>query len=141
MRVQVFICGFLMMLTPLKAEQNKALSDKIEGIIEYQTKQIQEYASSGKVDELASKLSFLSTLDKYCRAPGTRFVLEYPNVTLKDLDEFNQLTSCSTAYESDAFFADHNYESVFFQKVSRDVDLQRQRKSSLRSSHATCLLK
>ncbi|KAB7615237.1 hypothetical protein F9L33_00255 [Amylibacter sp. SFDW26] len=117
MKLLKIVSSFLAFCTPLKAEQDPALNDKIERLNKELTVSVQDYANSGQVDKLASLLSFMKTYDKYCRTPETHLLGKHHNVTLQHLENFNKRTSCSQNYVSTVFTKDNNYEDVF---VDRD---------------------
>ncbi len=105
--------GLFVFCTPLKAEQDPNVRDRVNQLTKELTISVQEYANSGQVEELASLLSFMKTYDKYCRTPETRLLGEYHMVTLQQLENFNKLTNCSKNYVSTVFTKDNNYEDVF----------------------------
>ena len=107
----LIVCsGLSIPLTAVNADETVDPNRRVEELTASLTSQVQEYAASGQVERLATKLSMMLALDRHCELPSNLFHFASPQVTLQDLEDFNQFTKCSPEYKTTVFTEENQFD-------------------------------
>lgn len=77
-----------------KVGENAQLSNEIDEFVVTVTKDLQDYAKSGKLVKTAQLFTFLKEYERICKPSGSSLILTPPVVTIQDLEDFRQKTEC-----------------------------------------------